>query len=184
MVAGLVLIGYWAAGLSMASWSQHADTGRWRQVTAAVPRPPARVTSPAGDRTALMRPVDGMDFELRVPKLGYSAVVHEGVGSGVLATAPGHYPMTAWPGEPGNVGVAGHNIFWIRFGDLRPGDEIDLDARYGKYRYRVSGTEIVSPADTSVLAPAPSHQVTLTTCWPLWAGQFATRRLVIFAAET
>jgi sortase A len=82
------------------------------------------------------------------------------------------------------VGVAGHNIFWIRFGDLRSGDEIDLDTRYGKYGYRVSGIEIVSPTDTAVLAPAPDRQLTLTTCWPLWAGQLATRRLVIFATQT
>jgi sortase A len=183
MVAGVILIGYWLAGLSMASWSQRGDTGRWRQVTATAPPPRAGVASPASDQKDLMRPVDGMDFELAIPKLGYSAVVHEGVGADVLATAPGHYPKTAWPGEPGNVGVAGHNTFWIRFGDLRPGDEIDLGTRYGRYRYRVTGTEIVSPTDTSVLAPAADHQVTLTTCWPLWAGQFATRRLVIFGTR-
>jgi sortase A len=184
VLAGIVLIGYWLAGVSMASWSQHGDAGRWRQVTAAAPPPPAGAISPAVHRMALMRPVDGMDFELVVPKLGYSAVVHEGVGAGVLATAPGHYPQTAWPGEPGNIGVAGHNIFWIRFGDLRSGDEVDLNTRYGKYGYRVSGVQIVSPADTGVLAPAPDRQLTLTTCWPLWAGQFATRRLVIFAMQT
>jgi sortase A len=82
------------------------------------------------------------------------------------------------------VGVAAHNVNWIRFGDLRPGDQLVLETRYGTYRYRMSGSQIVSADDTSVLRSQPDRQLTLTTCWPLWAGQFATRRLAVFAVSS
>jgi len=82
------------------------------------------------------------------------------------------------------VGVAAHNVYWINFPQLKIGDEVDLNTRYGQYRYRVTGTEIVNPSDRSVVIPsAPGHQLTLTTCWPIWAGAFATQRYIIFTTQ-
>jgi sortase A len=157
---------------------RHAEE-RWAQI----------LTTPFaehhGGRSArdLFRPVEGLDFKLTVPRLGYSEVVREGVSLDVLAMGPGHYPRTAWPGEPGDVGVAAHNVYWLRFDDVSPGDEIVLEARYGLFRYRVTGSTVVSPRETWVLDSAPGRHLTLTTCWPLWAGQFASRRLAIFARQ-
>jgi len=139
---------------------------------------PGRVPPPP----ALARPLGGVDFRLRVPRLGYRALVREGVAPDVLFAGPGHYPETRWPGQPGNVGVAAHNVYWLRFDRLAPGDELILDTRYGSFRYRVTGSRVVDPADRSVLADTPGHRLTLTTCWPLWAGQLAPSRLAIFAA--
>jgi sortase A len=132
----------------------------------------------------LRHPVDGVDFAIRVPRLGYSAAVKEGVTTSVLYASPGHYPETVWPGDPGTVGVAAHNVYWINFPQLAPGDEIDLDTLYGTYRYHVTGSAIVNPDNRSVLVPnAPGYHLTLTTCWPLWAGAFATQRYVIFSDQ-
>jgi len=136
------------------------------------------VPPPAG----LARPVDGVDFRLRVPRLGYQAVVREGVAPDVLFGGPGHYPDTSWPGQPGNVGVAAHNVYWLRFDQLTRGDVILVDTRYGAFRYRVTRTTVAGASDRSVLAPAPDRRLTLTTCWPLWAGELAPARLAIFAA--
>lgn len=130
----------------------------------------------------LARPVDRIDFRLRIPKLRYRAIVREGVGDDVLFAGPGHYPGTRWPGQGGNVGVASHNVYWLRFDQIARGDEIVLDTRYGSFAYRVTGVEVVSPADRTVLADAPDRHLTLTTCWPLWAGQFGSERLAIYAA--
>ena len=146
---------------------------------ASTPPSAQRQPSPWPD---LARPVDGLDFRLTVPRVGYSAVVREGVGLDVLALGPGHYPRTAWPGQAGNVGVAAHNAYWLRFVELKPGDQLELQTRYGAFRYGVTDSRVVSPADGWVLEPAPDRQLTLTTCWPVWAGQFATQRLAIFAA--
>lgn len=107
----------------------------------------------------------------------------EGVDQAALADGPGHYPGTAWPGQSGNVGVAAHNVFWIHFDQLRPGDDVDIDTRWGTYQYRVTGSRVVAASDQTVLAPTGDERLTLTTCWPLWAGALATRRLVISAAQ-
>ena len=46
----------------------------------------------------------------------------------------------------------------------------------------MTGSRVITPDDASVLQPQPDRQLTMTTCWPLWAGQFANRRLAIFAS--
>jgi sortase A len=128
--------------------------------------------------------VDGIDFAIRVPKLDYFAAVREGIDSRSLYSSPGRYPSTVWPGDAGTVGVAAHNVYWINFPKLAAGDEIDLETRYGTFRYHVTGSTIVGPDDRTVLVPdADGYHLTLTTCWPLWAGAFATKRYVIFAEQ-
>ena len=141
-------------------------------------------SSPAVPPANLQHPINGIDFAIWVPKLNYFAAVKEGVDSTVLYGGPGHYPQTPWPGVPGTVGVAAHNVYWIDFPKLAPGDEVDLQTRYGNYRYHVTGSRIVNPDDRSVLLPnASGFNLTLTTCWPLWAGAFATQRYVIFSQQ-
>jgi len=133
---------------------------------------------------SLQRPFNGVDFAIRVPKLGYYAAVKEGIDSATLYSSPGRYPQTVWPGDQGTVGVAAHNVYWINFPKLVPGDEIDIETRYGTYRYHVTGSRIVGPNDRTVLVPdGPGYHLTLTTCWPLWAGAFATQRYVIFTDQ-
>src|SRR5438105_4457670 len=106
------------------------------------------------------------------------------VWSACPGASPGHYPTTRWPGDPGTVGVAAHNVYWINFPQLAKGDEIDLETRYGLYRYRLVSTEIVSPNDrTALVTDVNGYHLTLTTCWPLWAGAFATQRYIIHADQ-
>jgi len=141
-------------------------------------------SNPAAIDSSLKKPFKGVDFAIKVPKLHYFAAVKEGTDSSTLFASPGHYPQSMWPGEPGMVGVAAHNVYWINFPELHKGDEIDIDTRYGTYRYRVTGTKIVNPDDRTILVPdAPGYHLTLTTCWPLWAGAFATQRYVIFSDQ-
>lgn len=176
IVIGILVVLYWGAGLVLGAWRQHADEARWKQVSVAA----AAQRVPPG---VLARPVDGLDFRLIVPKLAYDAVVREGVGLDVLTSGPGHYPGTAWPGEEGVVGIAAHNVYWIRFDQLGTGDRVVVQTRYGAFNYSVTTPRIVSAGDRSVLRPAPGRRLVLTTCWPLWAGEFARDRLAIFAAD-
>jgi sortase A len=128
-------------------------------------------------------PVDGVDFGIRVPKLEYFAAVGEGTASAALDSGPGHYTDTAWPGQPGNVGVAAHNVYWIDFDRLRSGDLVKLESRWGTYTYRISSRRVVQADDRSILVHTLGPRLTLTTCWPLWAGEFATQRLVFIADQ-
>jgi sortase A len=177
-----VLVLAWLVPLAGTYWRQNNDQGRWNQIVATAPLAPAS-SDPTADTTSsvVAVPLEGIDFRIQVPKVGYSAVVREGVSLDILALGPGHYPTTTWPGQPGNVGVAAHNVFWLRFDQLKPGDRVSLQTRYGTFNYRMTGSTVVDASDGAVLDAAPGRRLTLTTCWPLWAGQLATKRLVIFA---
>ena len=174
---GLVLIAVYAEGMRQGVHEQQRLNEVWSGESIHHYGPP--IIDPN-----LQHPENGIDFAIRVPRLGYFAAVKEGISSSVLYASPGHYPNTVWPGDPGTVGVAAHNVYWINFPQLAPGDEIDLETRYGTFKYHVTGSTIVNPNNRSVLIPdAPGYHLTLTTCWPLWAGAFATQRYVIFTEQ-
>jgi LPXTG-site transpeptidase (sortase) family protein len=185
VILGLLSLIAFTADFALGLWQQQQLNETWhrQQLAAAATAPPARggehSTGPAIDP----RPVDGVDFGLRVPRIGYEAAVAEGTDANVLAGGPGHYPEMAWPGQRGNVGVAAHNVYWIQFNDLQPGDRIVLQSRWGDYTYQVTAKRIVMPDDRTVLVQTGPPRLTLTTCWPLWAGAFANQRLVIFADQ-
>lgn len=128
-------------------------------------------------------PVDGVDFDIILPSLGYRATVDEGTGADVLARGPGHYTTTAWPGQAGNVGIAAHNTYWIALGNLRPDDQVEIQTPHGLFVYSIREMKVVNPDDRTVLAPTTDHRLTLTTCYPLWAGAWATQRLIFVAVE-
>lgn len=128
-------------------------------------------------------PVNGVDFELLVPAIGYRATVLEGTTREILDRAPGHYVTSAWPGHEGNVGVAAHNTYWLAFRKLEVGDRVEIQAPRGRFLYEITEIRVVDPDDRTVLAPTAGHRLTLTTCYPLWAGAWATQRLIFIAAE-
>lgn len=122
---------------------------------------------------------------LEVPRWGadWRWALLEGVDEEVLAGGPGHYPGTPLPGEPGNVGIAGHRAGhgspFLDFEDLRPGDEVVLTQRSRQWTYRLTmRPRIVDVEDVWVLDPQPGHVLTLTTCWPKYGS---SRRMFVRA---
>ncbi len=172
VAAGLALLSAWATGQALALRAQRQAAAGWRSSGAVRPSSPA-----------VARPVNGVDFRIRIPRLHYSALVREGVSAAVLFAGPGHYPGTAWPGQPGNVAIAAHDVYWLELSRLGRGDLIYLDTGYGTFAYRVTGSQVVPAGDRAVLSPRPGRDLTLTTCWWFWAGQFAPDRLVVFATS-
>ncbi len=145
--------------------------------TTVAPTPAAGRPAPSGG------PIDGVSFEMIVPAVGYRAMVRDGVTKSVLDQGPGHYPGTPWPGRGGNVGVAGHNTFWLSFNRLRIGDRVEIRTQHGFFVYVITGSKVVDPNDRAVLSVTDERRLTLTTCYPLWAGVFATKRLIFTARE-
>jgi sortase A len=179
LLVGVVLIVTFAYGM-WNGFSQQQQLNQQWQEQGTLYAPPGAL-----DNKMLEHPVKGIDFAIRVPRLNYFAAVREGISTSILYSGPGRYPGTVWPGEQGSVGVAAHNVYWINFPSLKKGDEIQLETRYGKYRYTVTGSKVVNPDNRTVLvADAPGYHLVLTTCWPLWAGAFATQRYNIFAEQT
>ena len=94
---GALLVVGFLAELGFGLVHQQQLDQRWRQSLTSSPAPAL-----PRDPVQTPAPVDGVDFAVRVPRLGYFAAVGEGVDSDVLINGPGHYPKTPWPGQPGN----------------------------------------------------------------------------------
>ncbi len=198
ITAGLLLVLGGGGLLGYESWQQRQLTQQWHDIVSTLPAPletappdvaPQAAAAPVAVPTAAPVVTAGRSggpaiaFGIRVPRLNYYSAVVEGVDTGHLALGPGHYPNTPLPGHPGNVGIAAHNSYWLGFGELRAGDRIVLETRGGTFTYRVTGTRVVRPDDRTVFAQGSGYRLTMTTCWPLWAGALADRRYVISAEE-
>lgn len=101
---------------------------------------------------------------LEIPSVGLSVVVVEGVAPRSLIHAAGHIPGTAFPGESGNVGIAGHrDTFFRGLRNIRPHDTIVLTTAARTYEYSVESTMIVEPTDIQVVAASSEPVLTLVT---------------------
>ena len=135
------------------------------------------------------RPWPWADFHpiarLEVPRLGESRSVIEGASGTSLAFAVGHVDGTAWPGERGNVVLAGHRdgAFHI-LSRLEVGDVLGVEIHAGSRRYVVDGTYVVRADDTRWLEPTSEDRLTLLTCYPFRSlGESGLRYVAVASAE-
>ncbi len=121
---------------------------------------------------------------IEIPRIGVGKWVVAGVEKGDLKKGPGHYPDTPLPGQLGNSAIAGHRTtFGQPFFDvdkLEVGDQIVVTTLAGRFVYRVTGQEIVSPDDYQVIATTdPSvATLTLTSCHPKYT---ARERIIVYS---
>ncbi len=119
---------------------------------------------------------------LTIPRLGLSTIVVEGVENRDLGLAAGHIPGTSFPGQRGNVGIAGHRDTVFRpLRGIRKDDAITVTTLSGEFRYRVVSTETVKPDHVQVLFPAKTEMLTLVTCYPFNFVGPAPQRFIIQA---
>ena len=122
---------------------------------------------------------------LRIPKLDLRVPVLDGTDELTLNRAVGRIPGTALPGEPGNIGIAGHRDGFFRgLKDVAPGDRIELLTLDGADRYVVEQITIVDPAAVEVLGPTAEPSITLVTCYPFYFVGSAPQRYVVRAVRS
>ena len=146
--------------------------------------PTAENTSPAPD--VIIAPIIEGDAIARIelPRIGVDKIVVAGVDKNDLKKGPGHYPETPMPGQLGNAAIAGHRTtFGQPFFDIdkmETGDEIVVTTVAGRFVYRVTGQEIVSPSDYQVIATTDPTRatLTLTSCHPKYT---ARERIIVYA---
>lgn len=119
--------------------------------------------------------------KMEIPRIGYVAIMLEGNSDQVLANGPGHYIGTAYPGESDTMIVSGHNTFMLGVPQLKKGDQVIFTDPDGRFTYVIDGSRIVDPSDRHAIGLNGKPTLELTTCWPIWAGAFATQRLVVYA---
>jgi sortase A len=121
---------------------------------------------------------------LSVPRLQLSAMVREGVDANTLRLSVGHIPMTALPGQAGNVGIAGHrDTFFRGLKDLRTNDEIVFSTVKGNFKYEVESLIVVEPDNVAVLAPSYENILTMVTCYPFSYIGSAPKRFIVRARQ-
>ena len=104
--------------------------------------PPARVEGrPTPSAGTLLGRLDA-------PTVKMSATVLEGSDDGTLSRGAGHIEDTPFPGEPGNVGIAGHRDTVFRpLRHIQVGDPLELTTTDRLFKYKISKTIIVGPDD-------------------------------------
>jgi sortase A len=121
---------------------------------------------------------------IEIPRLGMKVAILEGTRSRTLRLGVGHIGGTALPGEPGNIGIAGHrDTFFRGLKDIRASDEIQIQTATGLSDYEVDWVKIVPPDDTAVLAPSAESDLTLVTCYPFYFIGAAPQRFVVHARK-
>ena len=119
---------------------------------------------------------------LEVPSVNLSSTVLEGTDDGTLRRGSGHIEDTPFPGQPGNIGIAGHRDTVFRpLKGIHIGDALNLTTADRVYRYRISKTFIVGPDDVYVLDPTDHPTLTLVTCYPFEFIGHAPRRFIVQA---
>ncbi len=207
IVTGVLMFAFvayqlWGTGIEYAQAQNDLDT-QFEELLASAPTTTSTTTttSPAPTTTVRHRPprtttttVAAVPLpvfnegdalaRIEIPSIGLDAKVVAGVGPEDLKKGPGHYPGTPMPGQFGNAAIAGHRTTYgqpfYRLDEVQPGDEIVLTTVQGHFVYRATGSEVVNPDASEVVATTDPNvaTLTLTTCTPRYT---ASQRLVVHA---
>jgi LPXTG-site transpeptidase (sortase) family protein len=119
---------------------------------------------------------------ISAPTVRMTAPVLEGSDDATLSRGAGHIEDTPFPGQPGNIGIAGHRDTVFRpLKGVHVGDPLELTTSDRLYHYRIKKTFIVGPDDVYVLDPTNQPTVTLVTCYPFEYIGHAPRRFIVQA---
>jgi sortase A len=187
LIVGIASLGYYAYVSAETALYQAYETRELDAILASAPAADIELPStPAASAAAVPRRVPlksgSAVGRLEIPRLGVSAVVRTGSDARTLRLAVGHIPGTAFPGDPGNAGLAAHrDTFFRRLGEIKAGDEVRVVTPDGTFRYEVEGTKVVEPTDVWVLDPTERPSLTLVTCYPFRYIGPAPRRFIVRA---
>jgi len=134
----------------------------------------------AAYRDSLARQFSPPIAVLRAPTVGIEVPVFDGTDELVLNRGAGRITGTARPGEPGNVGIAGHRDGFFRaLKDIAVGDSVTLDIGTDVTEYVIASIKVVTPADVTVLERTSTPSLTLVTCYPFYFVGDAPRRYIV-----
>ena len=151
---------------------------------AAVPRADAPRRGRRGFRPRRPLPEGTVFGSIDVPALGLAETLREGIELRFLDFGPGHWPGTAFPGQPGNCVIAGHRVSHsrpFRFIDTVPiGATMTLTMAGVAHEYVATSAAIVDPSDNSILNWTAERSATIFACHP--PGSVTQRYIVNFVS--
>jgi LPXTG-site transpeptidase (sortase) family protein len=118
--------------------------------------------------------------KLRIPSVDIAVNAYQGDSESEFRKGVGHYTGSMYPGQDGNILIAGHRTSYFRnFEYLKIGDLVYFDTTYGKFTYKVREFKIIQGTDQSVAAPLDHEQLTMYTCYPFSYIGNAPKRFVV-----
>ena len=176
-------------GVGLAAWCAAILVEARFHQTAPLPAPltvtQTVLPGDSGDAKASTAPAPAAGVllgRLEAPSVKLSTAVLEGSDDATLSRGSGHIEDTPFPGQPGNVGIAGHRDTTFRaLRNIHVGDALEFKTADRLYRYRISKTMIVGPDDIYVLDPTAQPALTLVTCYPFEFVGHAPRRFIVRA---
>lgn len=140
-------------------------------------------TNSASNENKLTFPTLGQEYgELIIESASIKYPVYFGDREEELLKGIGHYNGSRFPGENGNVVLAGHrNSVFKNLKKAVKGDTIVFNATYGKYVYKIVDIKIVKGNDKSIVKPSDTEKLTIYTCYPFEYIGNAPQRYVVTA---
>ena len=133
---------------------------------------------------SLSQPTSDVLGILEIPRLKLEVPVYDGASDLHMDRGAARIEGTAMPGEPGNLGVAGHRDGYFRvLKDIELGDEIRITTTRGPESFVVQDLSIVDPTAVEVLDPTEQQSVTLVTCYPFYFVGHAPERFIVRAVR-
>jgi len=153
------------------------------------------VTNSTKERIALLAselegrlPAGAAAGEIAIPAIGIRFALVNGTGEAELASGPGiystsEYPGSRFPGAGSLTAIAGHRTTFLapfrHIDSLRPGDPIFIAMPYGRFEYVVVGRRTVPPEDVAAAtAPPAGVNLVLSSCNPPFS---AAERILVYA---
>ena len=124
---------------------------------------------------------------IKIPSISVESTVYHGDALRILKYGVGHHAGTYFPGEGGTILIAGHNTKaqFQNLPDIKVGDEIIIEAKYGTYKYKVNKTDILEATvfNDTLTINDDEEILMLYTCYPVNTPGFKTKRFIVYASK-
>jgi len=128
--------------------------------------------------------LEELETKILINSIEVDGPVFEGLDSYTMDKGFWHFPISALPGEKGNMVIIGHRYLklppnkdtFFNLDKVKVGDRIGVVQSNTQFTYIVTETKVVEKNDISVLTDYSDWRITLITCAPLWSSN---QRLVI-----
>jgi sortase A len=170
-----------AAGAASAPRTAPVAVAADAAVDSPVPAHQPAPSSTAPPTTLLPVPIDAPDDAyapepltqigtLSIPAIGLETPMFEGITLPTIDHGPSHWPGSAWPGQLGNVVIAGHRVThthpFRHIDELEPGDTATFTTAAGTFTYSLVSEEIVDPEAFRIVDQTMAYTATMFACHP------------------
>lgn len=123
---------------------------------------------------------------IKIESLDISLPLYYGDKLSILKNGIGQSSGSYFPGEGGSIICMGHNTkaFLYKLPQIKKGAIIEVETKYGTFRYKVDKTKIVNMYNVDELPIQKEEEILmLYTCYPVNGLGHKTDRFVVYARK-